>query len=275
MRAGRDVGRRAGRGARRRRPGVADRGRAGAGRAQPRAGQPTAPRPGPRPARRGAGDACSHPTTSRSSRVARPIAAASSTTRWSPWRSSTTPLRLELDRIVRQRNTLLSQVGGRLDADAATDARRVGRPLRRGRRAVRSCPRQRSSSGSRPFVGEAYAHLAGRRDRGRTGLRPGVAAHRPGRGAGRRPRRRRASRGVDRRSAPRRARAGDRRACRRARTRRRASSARWRSPCASAPTGWSPSAPGRRRCSCSTTCCPSSTRSGDGAARITCRRARS
>ena len=36
-------------------------------------------------------------------------------------------LRLELDRIVKQRNTLLKQAGGRLDDAAAVHPRRVGR----------------------------------------------------------------------------------------------------------------------------------------------------
>ena len=39
------------------------------------------------------------------------------TTRWLRWRRSTTTVRLEIDRIVRQRNTLLKQAGGRLTAE--------------------------------------------------------------------------------------------------------------------------------------------------------------
>ena len=68
--------------------------------------------------------------------------------------------RLELDRIVRQRNTLLRQVGGRLDADATTtlevwDARFCEAGERLGR------ARDSLVERIRPFVGEAYAHLAG------------------------------------------------------------------------------------------------------------------
>ena len=171
--------------------------------------------------------------------------------------------RLELDRIVRQRNTLLRQVGGRLDADATTtldvwDARFCEAGERLGR------ARDSLVERIRPFVGEAYAHLAGRpTDVGliydppwrHTGL---AAALRRG------PRRRSASRRVDRRAAPRRARRCRSTGSRRARTPRRASSARSPSPSASAPTGWWPSAPARSRCSCSTTCCPSSIPVGRG-----------
>ena len=45
--------------------------------------------------------------------------------------------RLELDRIVRQRNSLLRQASGRLDESAATHARRLGRQAGRRGRAVR------------------------------------------------------------------------------------------------------------------------------------------
>ena len=69
--------------------------------------------------------------------------------------------RLELDRIVRQRNTLLRQVGGRLDGDAATtldvwDARfsEAGEHLGRARDSL--------VTRIHPFVSEAYGRLAGR-----------------------------------------------------------------------------------------------------------------
>ena len=68
------------------------------------------------------------------------------------WRSKYDALRLELDRIVKQRNTLLRQVGGRLDADAAFtldvwDAKlaetgeQFGRARADARRAVRTARR--------------------------------------------------------------------------------------------------------------------------------------
>ena len=70
-------------------------------------------------------------------------------------------LRLELDRIVKQRNTLLRQVGGRLDGDAAFtldvwDAKLTdtGEQFGRARSAL--------VEQSRPHVAAAYAELAGR-----------------------------------------------------------------------------------------------------------------
>jgi len=69
-------------------------------------------------------------------------------------------LRLELDRIVKQRNTLLRQAGGRLDGDATTtldvwDERLVatGEQFGRARAAL--------VDQSGPYVVEAYAQLAG------------------------------------------------------------------------------------------------------------------
>jgi DNA replication and repair protein RecF len=69
-------------------------------------------------------------------------------------------LRLELDRIVRQRNTLLRQVNGRLDHDAAVtldvwDAKltETGEQFGRARAAL--------VDQSHPHVSEAYAELAG------------------------------------------------------------------------------------------------------------------
>jgi DNA replication and repair protein RecF len=49
-------------------------------------------------------------------------------------------LRLELDRVVKQRNTLLKQAGGRLDDEIEVTPRRVGREAGRGRRSVRPRP---------------------------------------------------------------------------------------------------------------------------------------
>jgi DNA replication and repair protein RecF len=70
-------------------------------------------------------------------------------------------LRLELDRVVRQRNTLLRQAGGRLDDAAAMtldvwDARLADVGHRFGHARATLVDR------IRPFVVEAYGHLAGR-----------------------------------------------------------------------------------------------------------------
>jgi DNA replication and repair protein RecF len=70
--------------------------------------------------------------------------------------------RLELDRIVRQRNVLLRQTGGRLDEDAARtldvwDARLVEVGERLGHARATLVER------NQPFVREAYEHLAGTR----------------------------------------------------------------------------------------------------------------
>lgn len=69
-------------------------------------------------------------------------------------------LRLEVDRVLKQRNTLLRQCGGRLDDDASTtldvwDSRlvEVGERLGRGRAAL--------VERLRPLVAEAYRQLAG------------------------------------------------------------------------------------------------------------------
>ena len=91
-------------------------------------------------------------------------------------------LRLELDRIVRQRNMLLRQAGGRLDESAAItldvwDARLadVGRPLRPRPPHARRAAAPDGGRGLRP---------AGRRaDGDRRALRPGVARRRAGLGA--------------------------------------------------------------------------------------------
>ena len=69
-------------------------------------------------------------------------------------------LRLDLDRVVRQRNTLLKQVNGRLDADAAVtldvwDARYADLGERLGH--ARAVLVERTA----PMVAEAYAQLAG------------------------------------------------------------------------------------------------------------------
>ena len=170
-------------------------------------------------------------------------------------------LRTELDRILRQRNALLKQAGGRLTTEVERRPSTCGTP-------------------SWPTVGEAL----GRRRR-RAGRRPGAAASprptsswptgRPSVDAAlraavaRRRAGRRAGRGAPRRRAPRR----DAWSARTATTlelvigglpaRTHASQGeqrRWPWPCASPPTGWSTErGRQRRRCCCSTTCSPSST----------------
>ena len=112
-------------------------------------------------------------------------------------------LRLELDRIVRQRNTLLKQAGGRLTDEIESsldvwdvkfaDARRTFGPARAT--LVERCG---------PMVAEAYGQLAGQPTDGRARVRTAVAARRAGgRARGRRDGRR-APRRVDGRPAPRR-----------------------------------------------------------------------
>ena len=106
--------------ARRRRSAVADRGRDHAGRTWSGAGQPAAPDPNPRPPRRvlrvtvfSPDDLAFVKGGPSERRRFLDDALVSLAVKYDA-------VRLELDRIVRQRNTLLRQVGGRLDADAAT-----------------------------------------------------------------------------------------------------------------------------------------------------------
>ena len=152
-------------------------------------------------------------------------------------------LRLELDRIVRQRNMLLRQAGGRLDESAAVtldvwDAKLAEVGDRFGHARPTLVER------IRPFVTEAYANLAGQPTDVGAGVRAGVA-RRPGwprrwsrpatptSSAASRPSVRIATRSGCRSAA-----------CRRAPTPRRASSGRWRCRCAWWPTVSSPTAPG-------------------------------
>ena len=146
--------------------------------------------------------------------------------------------RLELDRIVRQRNTLLKQAAGRLtdeievtldvwDAKFATIADQFGHA------------RATLVARLAPMVTEAYEQLAGDGGADRDGVRAAVAVDRAGRG----PRASRAidghpARRVDRRTTSRRTRAVDHGAARAGRRRRRASSVRWRSRCDWPRTGW-------------------------------------
>ena len=83
-------------------------------------------------------------------------------------------MRLELDRILRQRNNLLRQVGGRLDGDAATtldvwDAKLAATGEQFGR--ARAALVERAT----PHVAEAYARLAGDTTALSRHLRPAVA----------------------------------------------------------------------------------------------------
>ena len=84
-------------------------------------------------------------------------------------------LRLELDRIVKQRNTLLKQADGRLNDELDDLARRVGREVRAGRRPVRS----RAGGADRATGANGGRGLrAARRpaECGRPALRAGVAS---------------------------------------------------------------------------------------------------
>ena len=122
------------------------------------------------------------------SRAARPSAAGSSTTRWWPCAPATTPSARDLDRVLRQRNALLKQSGGRLTPEIATtldvwDAKLVGR-----RRGAWPDARAAWSPSLEPAVAEAYApgRPTGRRGRAvRTTPRGGGDG--PGRRRWRRP----------------------------------------------------------------------------------------
>ena len=183
--------------------------------------------------------------------------------------------RLELDRIVRQRNTLLRQVGGRLDEAAATtldvwDAKLSEAGERFGHARATLVER------IQPHVARGLRAPGRRADAGRAELRPAVAPHRPGRGAGRGPRPSTCG-AACRPSGPHRDELGltiDGLPAAHPRLAGRAAHA-WRWRCASAPTASSPSAPARRRCWCSTTCCPSSTPAGPPRCSATCPPARS
>ena len=123
-------------------------------------------------------------------------------------------------------------------------------------------PERCSSRASRRWSARPTSSSPDRPTSDRAALRAGVAPARPRRGAGRGAHRRRAPRRVDRRPASRRRRARSSTACRRAPTRRRASSARWRWRCAWRRIGCRRQGRAARRCWCSTTCSASSTRRG-------------
>ena len=91
-------------------------------------------------------------------------------------------LRLELDRIVRQRNTLLKQAGGRSTDEIETsldvwDAKFADAGEQFGHARATLVAR------CEPMVAEAYEQLAGSLDRGAARVRTAVAARRAGRGA--------------------------------------------------------------------------------------------
>ena len=90
-------------------------------------------------------------------------------------------LRLELDRIVRQRNTLLRQAGGRLDDAAAFTLDVWDAKLADVGEQLRPRPGARWSTAAARASPTAYAHLAGGRSTVDARLRPAVAARRPGR----------------------------------------------------------------------------------------------
>jgi DNA replication and repair protein RecF len=152
-------------------------------------------------------------------------------------------LRLELDRVVKQRNTLLKQAAGRLDDATGDDARRVGQRFAElgdqfgHARAVLIAKLDPD--------GDRGVRAAGRQAHGgRAALRAALAAAQPASALDRVAPRRRAPRRVDGRPASRRRRAVRSTACRRARMRRRGSSARSRSRCGSPRTGWWPRSTG-------------------------------
>ena len=111
--------------------------------------------------------------------------------------------RLELDRIVRQRNVLLKQAGGRADRRAGDVARRVGRAAGGCRRSVRSRPGD--ARGAVPTDGDRGLRRPRRRELpGGARVRAGMAAHRVVGGAATARERRRPPRRLDRRPPSRR-----------------------------------------------------------------------
>ena len=154
VRVGAERGVRARRRARRRRAARPGRGRARARRAQPRPGQPPAAGTGPRPARRRARHGVLARRPHAGQGRARPIGGASSTTRWSRLAVKYDAARLELDRIVRQRNMLLRQCRRSTRRDDSVRRSTCGTPgwPRRGSSSVMPGPRwwRGSSRTSRP-----------------------------------------------------------------------------------------------------------------------------
>ena len=183
-------------------------------------------------------------------------------------------LRLELDRIVRQRNTLLKQAGGRLTEEIEVTLDVWDAKFADARRPVRSCPgdprgppdpdgRARPTSSSpAPRCDRDALRASVAQD----GLLDALREARIDRRATRRVAR------SDRTATNSRCRST---ACRAARMPRRANNVRWRSRCVWPAIGWSPSARGRRRSWCSTTCSPNSTTIGRARCWPSARRARS
>ena len=154
-------------------------------------------------------------------------------------------VRSDLDRVLRQRNALLRQSGGRVTPEVEATLDGLGHQAGRGGGGPGRRPRR---AGGRPRAGAGRGLRPGRGPPGPRagGLRGPVAGRGPGRGPGG---------GPDATScggaSPWSARtatswSSTSTACRRGPTPRRASSGRWRSPCGWPPTGWSPTPPDRR-----------------------------
>ena len=173
--------------------------------------------------------------------------------------------------MLRQRAALLRTVGRTLARRRGHHARRVGRPPGRVRARVWSRPAS-TLVGSWPRWPPSTTRGWPGADRDRPGLRRSLDGPRSTRSVDARDRGRPAG-GVDGRPPPRRARAHAGRACRRAPTPPRVSSVRSPSPCSWPPTSWPPSGWAPPRSCCSTTCSPSSTRSGPGPCWPACPRA--
>ncbi len=165
-------------------------------------------------------------------------------------------VRSDLDRVLRQRNALLRQSGGRLTPEVESTLVVWDAKLATAGEALADA-RADLVDDLAPVLAEAYDQVAGRPAHVAAHLRGPVAGHR----AWPRPWKPCAPTSCDAaspwsvptatswrsRSTP----------CRRGPTPRRASSARWPWPCGWRRTGWSPTPPGRHRSCSSTTCSPS------------------
>ena len=152
-------------------------------------------------------------------------------------------LRMDLERILRQRNTLLKQAAGRLTDEIAFTLDVWDSKLAVAGDAL-GAARHALVAELTPLVRAAYGDLAGDDTRRRPRLRPAVARGGPRRRPRGRPARRCPPPAQSGRTASRRRRAGDRSARRRERTRRRASSEPLHWHCGSPGIGSSPPATG-------------------------------
>ena len=119
---------------------------------------------------------------------ARRSGAATSTTCSSRSHPRNDALRTDLDRVLRQRNALLKQAGGRLDAEVERHARRVGRQAGRGRRGAGRRPATTLVARARARCWREAYDAGGRRAAAEVDARattPPWRADGPGRGAGR------------------------------------------------------------------------------------------